>query len=143
MQRTNKIEEIHPGFVLFAVVLYRNLTLLYYTKENFSRADPWKFGLKPMPVQTCWQTEVQRQELRLMAMSWKKRFSMDRRRNIFALRTTRRYIGLLRDPVLALFSEAGDWIRNCLMSIPTWIFLWSQDRLFQEVKPIAFLFKPN
>lgn len=31
MQRTNEIEESHPGFFWFAVVLYRNLILLYST----------------------------------------------------------------------------------------------------------------
>lgn len=125
MQRTNKIEESHPGFVLFAVVLYRNLTLLYYTKENFSRADPWKFRLKPMPVQTCWQTEVQRQELRLMAVIWNKRFRMDRRRNIFSLRTTRRCMRLLRDPVLALLSEVFKTQLDKALSTQVWCHSWA------------------
>lgn len=106
MQRTNEIEESHPGFVWCAVVLYRNLTLLCYTKENFSSVDSWKFGLKPLPVQMCWQIEVQRKELQWTTMNWNKRFRMDRRRSIFSsLRTTRSCTGLFRDPVLALLSE--------------------------------------
>lgn len=52
--------------------------------------DSWKFGLKLLPAQICWQIEVQRQELRWTTMNWNKSFRMDRRRSIFpSLRTTR------------------------------------------------------
>lgn len=105
MQRTNEIGESHPGLICCGPLQESDSTILHHTKESFSRVDPWKFGFKPLPVQTCWQIEVKKQELRLMTMSWNKRFRMDRRRSIFILRTTRHCTGLLSDAALALFSE--------------------------------------
>lgn len=73
----------------------------------------------------CWQIEVQRQDLRLMTMSWNKRFRMARKRSIFTLRTSRCCIGLLRDPVLALFSEVLKTQLDKAPSTQVWSHSWA------------------
>lgn len=127
MQRTNEIEESHPGFVWFAVVLYRNLTWLYYTVPKGTFQEWTRDNLAPNHCQCkmFWQIEVQRQELSLMTMSWNKRFRMARRRSIFPLRTSRCCIGLLRDPVLALFSGVFKTQLDKAPSTQAWPHSWA------------------
>lgn len=118
LMRLRKIIHVLSGLLWSFIGIWHCYTLPY--QRELFKSGPMKIWLEPLPVQMCWQIEVQRQKLRWMTMSWNKRFKIDRRKSIFTLRTTRCWVGLFRDPLVALFSEVFKTQLDKALSTQAW-----------------------